>query len=716
MFNIEQSPFLHALGYAIGHSLWQMSLLWLVYTGVIYLHQWSSSQRYNLAVTAATTGFAAFIITFIYYGNSVTINSNLYIATTFPGNETVSGSTNNLLFFYQSLMATLRSLAPYFSCAYLVVMMLLSIRLANGFNEVKKLRTRGLGKASADWRLFVTKHAALLGIKRSVQLRVSNIATSPLTIGFWKPFILIPLASINQLSPQQIEAVLLHELAHIRRNDYLLNIILQLAEIALFFNPFMRLLLKQARLERENSCDDYVLQFQYNATDYAKALLAIERHSVESILALGTNNNNEFQLLNRIKRMLAPERKAFNYRQQLGLLFIITILGLGFTIITPRQETPAPTAIIKQQPAVNTLTGTREFENAFTQPIDLIKNLENIQQFKKKNKVEISIAEKSKKLDVAITKVATDFEKVIEPHAKNIEALALQIEKLNKNKSFNYDQLKLNALQFKEIEQADWATVFGPAFSESVKLMTYPEVFGNEKMLTMPLVPAAPAPPDAPAATANRQVKLNRDQIRELKKLQDKISVEQKHLYNLSKVHLLKTDSLLNFLTNAEAPVIIERDLARARKQAAIAPFRQRDVVAVTHSRPAKENYRFKFFTNKSFTNNNQDENEDDVAEKVLVIDEPGVAIANNCECPATPKASVKTITFNGKALSEKVKQVWSEAKQQSEKGWTEEMQQKVVREIEKELKHLEQAEIKTRISTSADNNRTIIIEVEGME
>jgi beta-lactamase regulating signal transducer with metallopeptidase domain len=147
-------------------------------------------------------------------------------------------------------MATLRSLAPYFSCAYLVVMLLLSIRLANGFNEVKQLRTIGLSKASVDWRLFVKEHAAILGIKKPVLLFISSVAASPLTIGFWKPFILIPLASINQLSPQQLEAVLLHELAHIRRNDYLLNIILQLAEISLFFNPFMRLLLKQARLER----------------------------------------------------------------------------------------------------------------------------------------------------------------------------------------------------------------------------------------------------------------------------------------------------------------------------------------------------------------------------------------------------------------------------------------------------------------------------------
>eukprot|EP01035_Chromulina_nebulosa_P061591 gene61591-84239_t len=183
-----------------------------------------------------------------------------------------------------------------------------------------------------------------------------------------------------------MEAILLHELAHIRRHDYLLNILLQIVEISLFFNPFMRLLLKQARLERENCCDDWVLQFQYHPADYARALLAIEKYSAQSLLAMGSNNNNEFELLNRVKRMVAPERQSFNYRQQLGLLFFITLLGLGFTVVVPRPATAKnkiDKLVIQAAPTQEqklVVKSDKTIEKKVQPALDLVKSLENIQQ------------------------------------------------------------------------------------------------------------------------------------------------------------------------------------------------------------------------------------------------------------------------------------------------------------------------------------------------
>jgi trans-2-enoyl-CoA reductase len=91
-------------------------------------------------------------------------------------------------------------------------------------------------------------------------------------------------------------------------------------------------------------------------------------------------------------------------------------------------------------------------------------------------------------------------------------------------------------------------------------------------------------------------------------------------------------------------------------------------------------------------------------------------AVISDCECPGKEKRRVKTVTIlNGKAFSDRVKKVWNEAKEQNDKGWTDEMQQKVVDEIEKELKTLDHVEIKTRVSTNGDNNnKTIIIEVDA--
>lgn len=335
MNGIEQSPFLLALGYAIGHSIWQLSVLWFIYFVLNYFGNFSSHRRFAWSAFLAIGGLVWFLATLVYYINHL---REVNVSTNFSSLLTLESTGNGLTFFYQTLLATLSGLSPYLSCAYLLVVLVLCIRLINGFRQVKKLRSQQITRPSAQWRLFVTNHARLLGIKKNVRVYISGIASSPLTIGFIKPVILLPIASINQLTIHQTEAILLHELAHIRRNDYLLNLLLLLAEICLFFNPFMRLLLKQCRLERENSCDDFVLQFKYCPNDYARALLSMEQQSMRTLLALGSNNQNQFQLLNRIKRLVAPEQQSFNYKQQLGLLAVITVLSVFIAAIRPGQK------------------------------------------------------------------------------------------------------------------------------------------------------------------------------------------------------------------------------------------------------------------------------------------------------------------------------------------------------------------------------------------
>jgi hypothetical protein len=136
-----------------------------------------------------------------------------------------------------------------------------------------------------------------------------------------------------------MEAVLLHELTHIRRHDYLVNMLLQVAEMLLFFNPFMRNLLRHAYNERENSCDDWVLQFNYNPREYATALLTIEQQAQKHVLALCATGpkHHQFHLLQRIRRMVAPEKNGFNYRSQMGMLAMLLVFGLlAHTIVGTR--------------------------------------------------------------------------------------------------------------------------------------------------------------------------------------------------------------------------------------------------------------------------------------------------------------------------------------------------------------------------------------------
>ncbi|HSR40350.1 MAG TPA: M56 family metallopeptidase [Phnomibacter sp.] len=329
MLQLVQSSFLQALGLAIANSLWQMGLIWLLYQIINAIAKPTAGGRYALASAAALSGTLWFLLSCWYYWQTpVPFHSTV----TFLSSQQQDG------WLWRSISA-IRLMIPYLGAAYLLVIAVLAVRFYNSFAQVHKLRHAGLSKAPVDWRLFVKKYNALLHIEKPVTLLLSTKVSSPMTLGFWKPIILLPIASINQLSAEQMEAVLLHELTHIRRHDYLVNMLLQVAEMLLFFNPFMRNLLRHAYNERENSCDDWVLQFNYNPREYATALLTLEQQAQKHALALCAtgHKHQQFYLLQRIRRMVAPEKNAFNYRSQMGMLALLLAFGvLAHTIVDTR--------------------------------------------------------------------------------------------------------------------------------------------------------------------------------------------------------------------------------------------------------------------------------------------------------------------------------------------------------------------------------------------
>src|SRR6201999_2972837 len=132
---------------------------------------------------------------------------------------------------------------PYGSSLYLLVLVYLLISYSNHYRRSVKLTRQGLSKLPPAFRVFVSATSRSMGITVPIRTWVSSLVAAPLTLGFLKPVILLPVAMISQLTPQQIEAILVHELAHIRRKDYLLHLVITLLEGLFFFNPFSRLLI-----------------------------------------------------------------------------------------------------------------------------------------------------------------------------------------------------------------------------------------------------------------------------------------------------------------------------------------------------------------------------------------------------------------------------------------------------------------------------------------
>jgi beta-lactamase regulating signal transducer with metallopeptidase domain len=323
---INQSAFLKALGWSLLDSLWQMGLMWVVYVCLTANgKKFQARQRHTVALLSLTGGTLWFFITLVI---------NFYKAAAAPEIVTVYLSTGDTA-TQQSLLAQIAAYCepalPYLSVAYLGIACILFFRLYLQYYHTRQLCATGIQKAHPEWRVFLQQAVQHMGIKKKVTIWFSSLVDTPLTLGFWKPVILLPVAAVNHLSIQQAEAIILHELNHISRNDYLVNLLIACTDIILFFNPFTRFLSGIIRKEREHSCDDMVLQFRYDPTVYAKALLTLEQNrcGTTSSLAMAATGKNQQFLLNRVKRILRRENTNAPVSQKM-IAFLLSALLIGF--------------------------------------------------------------------------------------------------------------------------------------------------------------------------------------------------------------------------------------------------------------------------------------------------------------------------------------------------------------------------------------------------
>src|SRR5215211_1976297 len=324
MANWSQSHFLQALGWATLNSFWQMALLWCLFLGASHLFNLSSHKKYQLSVLAIAIGFAWFILSFIFFYRS----SPIFTIAIFDQAVNESDSILNIFLISASV-------------AYLSLLIFPSYRLFKNWQFVQRIKKEGLQKAGLNYRLFVQKISGHLGIGKKVFVYVSEIVKSPVTIGYIKPIILLPVAALNNLSTQQVEAVLLHELSHIKRYDYLVNLIISIIHTVLYFNPFVKQFMQSIETERENCCDQLVLQFGYDKISYASALLKLEKISSQSqVLAIAATGRN--YLLHRIEKIVGMEKKkGFQIRQFAGVLAaLFCIIALNSILIIRENKKP----------------------------------------------------------------------------------------------------------------------------------------------------------------------------------------------------------------------------------------------------------------------------------------------------------------------------------------------------------------------------------------
>lgn len=185
--------------------------------------------------------------------------------------------------------------------------LLVGLYRLGGWLAAQDLKRRAVQPAPAEWQERLAKLAEQSAVRRSVALLESGLAQTPVVIGFLRPAILMPVGLLAGLPARQVEAILLHELAHIRRSDYLVNLMQTLVESVLFYHPATWWVSRLIRIEREHCCDDQVVALESDAREYAEALLAIEeRRHAGRIPALAATGGD---LMHRIHRLLDPSEQ-----------------------------------------------------------------------------------------------------------------------------------------------------------------------------------------------------------------------------------------------------------------------------------------------------------------------------------------------------------------------------------------------------------------------
>ena len=156
-----------------------------------------------------------------------------------------------------------------------------------------------------------------------------------MVIGFLKPMILMPAAAIAQLSLDQLETILLHELAHIKRYDYLVNILQVVVETILFFNPFVWMVSSITRQEREHCCDDLVLAYTEEPLTYAIALSALATHPGAAGFSVAATGQSDHLFFNRIKRITEMKKNPFSYSRMIAAILIFAAITCSVAVLTP---------------------------------------------------------------------------------------------------------------------------------------------------------------------------------------------------------------------------------------------------------------------------------------------------------------------------------------------------------------------------------------------
>jgi len=371
------------LGWTLLHSLWQLAAIWAVISLLlVVLRRGSAHARYIAACAALAATFAAPIVTYsIGYGGDPVVEpvadrvprgdgAEMSLATAPTGPvvdipvvvadglapvvdpidvQPASPTRAPIVVSSlptQSLVDRCRSAVspwtPWLAVTWLSGVVFLSVWNLGGWFVARRLQFLGTTPASAELAARMRTLVDRTRVTVPVRLLVSSLTQVPVVIGWFRPIILLPVVCVSGLSTQQIDAILAHELAHIRRYDYLVNLLQTVVETFLFFHPVVWWISRRIRAEREHCCDDMAVAVCGSRVEYAEALASLEQQRAAIGPAVAARDRRDSTALSRVRRILGVARDEGVCRARVlgGVFsaFVLVALFAGYVAVAGQTE------------------------------------------------------------------------------------------------------------------------------------------------------------------------------------------------------------------------------------------------------------------------------------------------------------------------------------------------------------------------------------------
>jgi|GEM_PF-1969928 len=345
------TAWMESLGWAVLHSFWQIGVIALLYALMLALtKQLPNARRAKLRYFAgcATLLTMTAVPMTAFYWLSPNTRLDSYVLSVPAASKGLPQSgvmpSPPTLDFDADIVETVQPQATlrvpsnqpgnrimWIAAAWMIGVMVAAMRPLVGLGRVWQLKHTACEQP--DLEAIVEKLAQQLGIRRAVQCVGTTLTKVPLLIGHLRPVILMPLSLASGLEPHQLECLLAHELAHVRRHDYMVNLLQVVIETLLFFHPLMWLVSHRVRVDREYCTDDLALSITGQRKNYVEALLELENRRQHALPAVAASGGS---LLGRVQRLVATS--SSNTSAGMGVWLPVVLVAILATALLASQH------------------------------------------------------------------------------------------------------------------------------------------------------------------------------------------------------------------------------------------------------------------------------------------------------------------------------------------------------------------------------------------